>query len=141
MHAHHPRYITRILAIGALASWPLPFWCYGLHIGATAAADTAVPLLIGLGVISLAMRLLLHRHPEDFALFLPVRLDQRGTVMSIRLNATLLMAFNLGASWFLLHTSFSRTTMILLLVLTTVSTMNLSDECWIARRSRLGTQP
>lgn len=141
LHVRRAQRTTRMLAILSLASWPLLFWCYGLRVGGTAAADTALPVLIAIGTVSLMLRVLQHRHPGDFAIFFPVRLDQRGTNLSIRVNAVLLAAFNLGASWFLLHTSFSLTTTVLLLVLATVSAMNLTDECWIARRHRLATSP
>lgn len=135
----HSQHTRRLLVILALASWSLPFWCYGLRIGASAAADTALPILFGIGLLSLIMRLTQHRNPVDFAIFFPVRVDQRGTSRSIQINAVLLMAFNLGATWFLLRTAFSHTTMVILLALVTVSAMNLADECWIARRIRPAT--
>ena len=133
------RLASRLLATAALASWPIPFWCVGLRIGAAALAHAVLPLLLALGVLSIVLRVLRHRHPLDFAIFFPVTGDQRGTVASIRINAALLLVFNLGAAWFLLHDSFSRTTGMVMLVLITVSAMNLADECWIARRRRLAT--
>ncbi len=138
--ARRPSLAVRLLATAALASWPLPFWCVALRIGAAALADTVLPLLLALGALSLTLRLLLHRRRGDFGIFFPDTRDQRGTVGSIRVNAALLLIFNLGAAWFVLHNPLSRTTTIVMLVLTTVSAMNLADESWMARGRRLASR-
>ncbi len=138
--APRPSLAVRVLACAALASWPLPFWCVALRIGAAALADTVLPLLLALGALSLALRLLLHRRPGDFGIFFPDTRDQRGTAGSIRVNAALLLIFNLGAAWFVRHDPLTRTTTIVMLVLSTVSAMNLADESWMARSRRLASR-
>ncbi len=135
--APRTRLADRLLATAALASWPLPLWCIGLQIGAAALADTVLVVVLSVGAVSLVLRLLHRREAGDFALFFPVRSYQQGTPRSIRVIATLLFAFNLGAAWFLLGSVLSHTTTLILIVLITVSAMNLADECWIARRRRL----
>lgn len=137
--AGRTRLTDRLLATAALASWPAPLWCMGLRLGAPALADMVLPTVLGVGAVSLALRLLHRGEAGDFALFFPVRNYQQGTPRSIRVIATLLFAFNLGAAWFLLGTALSRTTSLILILMITVSAMNLADECWIARRRRLAT--
>ncbi len=121
------------LVLAALASWPVPFYCYALHAGARAAGHAALPILLGMGAISLFLRLS-RRAGAPFGLLFPAGGGQRGTPFSIRLNAALLTAFNLGASWFELHADLSHTTTLLVLILSSVSAANLADEGWIASR-------
>ena len=129
-----------MLVLAALASWPLPFYCYALHAGARAAAHAAAPILLGVGAISLFLRL--SRRPgTPFGLLFPTGSGRRGTFFSIRLNAALLTAFNLGVAWFELRTDLAHTTILLALVLSTVSAANLADESWIERRTRLRAGP
>jgi phosphoglycerol transferase MdoB-like AlkP superfamily enzyme len=122
-----------VLVLAALASWPVPFYCYALHAGTRAAGRAALAILLAVGAISLILRLS-RRAGAPFGLLFPAGGGQRGTPFSIRLNAVLLAVFNLGASWFELRTNLSHTTMLLVLILSTVSTANLADESWIARR-------
>lgn len=130
---------TRVLVLAALVSWPLPFCCYALHAGATAAGDAALPIVLGLGGIGLALRL--SRRPDTpFGLIFPAGSEQRGTPGSMRLNAVLLAAFNLGVSWFELHVGLSHATTLLVLILSTISAANLADESWLAWRRRQGAE-
>ena len=132
--------LTGLLATAALASWTVPLWCIELRSGAHTLTDAVLPLLLGVGVVSVTLRLLLHRYPGDFGIFFPARNYPQGTARSIRWIAALLLVFDLGAAWFVLRSSLSRTTTDLMAVLATVSAMNLADECWIARRRR-GSRP
>jgi hypothetical protein len=132
---------TRLLATAALASWTVPLWCFRVRYGGADLAHLVLPVLLGLGVLSASLRLLLHRHAENFGIFFPAASEQRGSVQSIRLTAVLLLVFNLGAAGFMLHDALSHTTLVMLILLSTVSTMNLTDECWIARRGRLNSLP
>lgn len=127
---------TRLLAGAALASWPVPLGCIALRSGAAAAARMALPILLVLGALSAAQRLVLRRDTTDFALFFPVRGAHQGTFQSIRVIGALLLCFDLGAAWFLLRNPLSHVMTVILIVLITVSAMNLADECWIARRRR-----
>ncbi len=139
-HAVRARAPAGPLPLVALASWPVPFYCYALRAGATAAGYAALSILVGVAVLSLILRLT--RHPgAPFGLLLPLSSGQRGTHFSLRLNALLLTAFDLGASWFELRAGLSHTTTMLVLILATVSAANLADESWIARRRRLARGP
>lgn len=129
-----------VLVIVALASWPVPFYCYALHAGARAAGHAALPILLAVGVVSLILRLT-RRAGAQFGLLFPAGGGPRGTPFSIRLNAVLLTAFDLGAAWFELRTDLAHSTVLLVLILSTVSAANLADESWSARRRRLGAGP
>ena len=128
---------TGLLAGAALASWPVPLGCIALRVGAASAVRMALPILLVLGALSAAQRLVLRRDTTDFALFFPVRGAHQGTFQSIRVIGALLLCFNLGAAWFLLHNPLAHVTTVILVVLITVSAMNLADECWIAQRRRI----
>ena len=132
---------ARVIATAALASWTVPLWCLRLHYGTAALAHLALPVLLSVGGASVLLRLLLHRHAGNFGIFLPGASEQRGSVQSIQLTAVLLLVFNLGAAGFMLHDALSHTTLVMVILLSTVSTMNLADECWIARRRRLNPLP
>lgn len=131
--------LTDLLATVALASWPAPLWCIGLRAGEAHVGKIVLVMLLGMGAVSMVLRLLRHRHPGDFGLFFPMRTYPQGTMQSIRVISILLLIFDLGAALFVLHTPLSRTTTLILLLLPTVSAMNLADECWIARRRRLAS--
>ena len=132
---------AQLLATAALVSWTVPLACFRWRYGGAALAHLILPVLLGLGVLSAALHLLLHRHAENFGIFFPAANEQRGSVHSIRLTALLLLVFNLGAAGFVLHEALSHTTLVMVILLSTVSTMNLADECWIARRRRLDSLP
>ncbi|MGC8522626.1 MAG: hypothetical protein ACP5PN_12375, partial [Steroidobacteraceae bacterium] len=61
--------LTGLLATAALASWTVPLWCIELRSGAHTLTDAVLPLLLGVGVVSVTLRLLLHRYPGDFGIF------------------------------------------------------------------------
>ncbi|MDA8347369.1 MAG: hypothetical protein M0038_00945 [Pseudomonadota bacterium] len=132
---------AQVLAAAALASWTVPLWCFRLRFGTAALRHLALPVLLGLGVLSAILHLVLHRHAERFGIFFPAASEPRGSVQSIRLTAVLLLVFNLGAAGFVLHDALSHTTLVMVILLSTVSAMNLTDECWIARRRRLNRLP
>ena len=132
---------AQLLATAALASWTVPLGCFELRYGSAALAHLVLPVLLGLGVLSALLHLLLHRHAENFGIFFPAANDKHGSVHSLRLIAVLLLVFNLGAAGFILHEALSHTTLVMVILLSTVSTMNLADECWIARRRRLDSLP
>ena len=132
---------AQALATVALASWTVPLWCFRVRFGTAALLHLALPVLLGLGVLSAILHLVLHRHAEHFGIFFPAASEQRGGVQSIQLTAVLLLVFNLGAAGFMLHDALAHTTLVMVILLSTVSTMNLADECWIARRRRLDSLP
>ena len=132
---------AQVLATAALASWTVPLWCFRLRFGTAALTQLALPVVLGLGVLSAILHLVLHRHAERLGIFFPAASEQRGSVQSIQLTAVLLLVFNLGAAGFMLHDALSHTTLVMVILLLTVSAMNLADECWIAHRRRLSSLP
>ncbi len=139
--APRPGLAAQVLATAALASWTVPLWCFRLRYGTASLTHLVLPILLGLGALSAILHLVLHRHAESFGLFFPAASGQRGSAQSIPLIAVLLLVFNLGAAGFMLHEALSHTTLMMVILLATVSAMNLADECWIARRRRLNLLP
>jgi membrane protein YdbS with pleckstrin-like domain len=139
-NAPRPKLTTQLLAIAALASWTAPPWCLPLRYGTASLAHIALPVWLSVAAACVLLRLVLHRHAGDFGIFLP-SMSERGSVESIRLTSVLLLAFNLGAAGFMLHDALAHTTLVMVILLSTVSSMNLADECWIARRRRLNRLP
>lgn len=131
----------QFLLIGALITWLASVCAYGFRVGAMALLVNAGELLAGVGAVSLALRLHFRKAPHNFAIFFPATGEYRGVSQSIRLMAILLIAYNIGALWIVLHSSFSADTIRLMLAAGVISAMNLADECWIARRRRLASSP
>lgn len=129
----------QFLPIGALVTWLATVCAYGLQVGAMTLFVNAGELLVGVGAVSLALRLHFRKAPHNFAIFFPATGEYRGISQSIRLMATLLIAYNIGALWIVLHSSFPPDTVRLMLAAGVISAMNLADECWIARRRRLAS--
>ena len=129
------------LPTGALITWLATVSAYGARVGAMAFLLDAGALLLGVGAVSLALRLYFRKAPQGFAIFFPASGEYRGVPQSIRLMAILLIAYNIGALWVVLHASFSPATTRAMLAAGVISAMNLADECWIARRRRLASQP
>lgn len=127
------------LPTGALITWLATVCAYGMQIGPTAFLYDAGAVLVALGVLSLALRLYFRKSPQSFAIFFPATGEYRGAAQSIRLMASLLIAYNIGALWAILHSSFSPGTIQAMLTAGLISAMNLADECWIARRRRLAS--
>lgn len=127
------------LPIGALITWLASVSAYGFEVGATTLFVNAGILLVGVGAVSLALRLHFRKAPHSFAIFFPATGEYRGVSQSISLMAILLIAYNIGALWVVLHSSFSPETIRLMLAAGVISAMNLADECWIARRRRLAS--
>lgn len=127
------------LPTGALITWLTTVCAYGVRVGASAFFVNAAALLLGVGALSLALRFHFRKAPENFALFFPAVGDYRGVPQSIRLMATLLIVYNIGALWVILHSAFSPDTIRVMLAAGVISGMNLADECWIARRRRLAS--
>ncbi|MGC8517399.1 MAG: hypothetical protein ACP5P4_02570 [Steroidobacteraceae bacterium] len=139
--ALHHELTAQLLATAALASWTVPLWCLRRRYGDAALTHLVLPVLLGLGVLSALLHLALHRRGEPVGLFFPSANEQRGSAQSIRLIAVLLLVFNLGAAGFMLHEALSRTTLVMVILLSTASTLNLADESWIARRRRFDSRP
>ena len=127
------------LPTGALITWLATVCAYGMRIGPTAFLLNAGAVLLALGILSVALRLYFRKSPQSFALFFPAIGEYRGVPQSIRLMASLLIAYNIGALWVILHSSFSPGTIQAMLTAGIISAMNLADECWIARRRRLAS--
>ena len=124
------------LPTGALITWLAAVCTYGARVGAMEFLLDSGALLAGLGALSLALRFYFRKAPESFAIFFPALGEYRGAAQSIHLMATLLIAYNIGALWVILHSSFAPDTIRALLAAGVISAMNLADECWIARRRR-----
>lgn len=131
----------QFLLIGALITWLASVSAYGFRVGAMDLFINAGELLVGVGAVSLALRLHFRKAPHSFAIFFPATGEYRGISQSIRLMAILLIAYNVGALWVVLHSSFSPDTIRVMLAAGVISAMNLADECWIARRRRLASNP
>ena len=133
---------TRVLASAALASWAAPLWCVRLRLGATALEYLILPALLGFAAVLIVIRLATQRHGSHAGIFFPSTGGvERGALPSIRLIAALLLAFNIGAAGFILRESLSHTTLVVVIALSSISAMNLADECWIAYRRRLAPLP
>lgn len=127
------------LPVGALVTWLAAVCAYGVQVGVMALLLDAGALLAGVGALSLALRLYFRKTPESFGIFFPVSGEYRGIPQSIRLMAILLIAYNIGTIWAVLHSSFSPDMLRVMLAAGVISSMNLADECWIARRRRLAS--
>ncbi len=127
------------LPTGALITWLATVCAYAVRVGAATFLVNAGTLVIGVGALSLALRLHFRKAPESFAIFFPAVGEYRGVAQSIRLMATLLIVYNIGTLWVILHSSLSADVIRVMLAAGVISAMNLADECWIARRRRLAS--
>lgn len=129
------------LPTGALITWIASICAYGVRVGAPTFFIDAGVALAAIAAVSLALRFHFRKSPGSFAIFFPAIGEHRGIPQSIRLMAALLIAYNVGALWVVLHDSFSAQTIQAMLGAGVISVMNLADECWIERRRRLAPTP
>lgn len=127
------------LPTGALITWLAAVCAYAVRVGPAAFFVNAGALLIAVGALSLALRFHFRKAPASFAIFFPAIGEYRGFAQSIRLMATLLIVYNIGTLWVVLHSALSPDMIRVMLAAGVISAMNLADECWIARRRRLAS--